>query len=503
MKLRDLLVITLLCAGLLAGCSKKEEPAPQAPSSDASRLISATLRKEAAPLDGLTYLKGDPVTFEAGKVTVVEFWATWCPPCRTSIPHLTDVQRQFQDKGVTVIGISDEPTETVNAFIEKMGDKMQYTVALDTKGKANDGYMTAYQQGGIPTAFVVDGKGQVAWVGHPMDGLEDVIKEILTEADSTETVAEAMPAVEAEAPAAPAPEPKSESAQLGQKAAALEGLRYVKGDAVRFEAGKTYVVEFWATWCGPCRTSIPHLTEIQKQFKDKGVTVIGISSEDAETVKPFVEKMGGKMVYTVALDTDRNVNDAYMKAFNQRGIPTAFIVDGKGNVAWVGHPMGGLEEVLELVVAGSFDPQAYAKAEAERQAAERELHKLYQDYNAAVIQGAAIEETRPTAEKIIESNNPGVMNALAWHILKMPSIDEANRDTEIALKAADKANTETKGKDPMVLDTYALALFQNDRVAEAVATQQKAIDLAAGNERMQADMKTRLEEFKAALESAK
>ncbi|MHC4998091.1 MAG: hypothetical protein ACYTEM_03560, partial [Planctomycetota bacterium] len=61
----------------------------------------------------------------------------------------------------------------------------------------------------------------------------------------------------------------------------------------------------------------------------------------------------------------------------------------------------------------------------------------------------------------------------------------------------------TNGEDPMVLDTYALALFQNDRVPEAVATQQKAIDLAAGNERMQADMKTRLEEFKAALESAK
>ncbi|MHC5160868.1 MAG: redoxin domain-containing protein [Planctomycetota bacterium] len=502
MKLRDLLVITLLCAGLLAGCSKKEEPAPQAPSSDASRLISATLRKEAASLDGLTYLKGDAVTFKAGKVTVIEFWATWCPPCKDSIPHLTDVQRQFKDKGVTVIGISDETTETVKPFVEKMGDKMGYTVALDTEGKANDGYMTAYKQGGIPTAFVVDGKGRVAWVGHPMNGLEGALNGAIAEAGG-ETIAEAMPAVEVEAPAAPAPEPKVESAQLGQKAGPLEGLTYVKGDAVSFEAGKTYVVEFWATWCGPCRTSIPHLTEVQNQFKEKGVTVIGISSEDAETVKPFVEKMGGKMEYTVALDTDRKVNDAYMKTFNQRGIPTAFIVDGKGNVAWVGHPMGGLEEVLELVVAGSFDPQAYAKAEAERQAAERELHKLYQDYNAALIQGAAIEETRPTAEKIIESNNPRVMNALAWHILKMPSVDEANRDTEIALKAADKANTETKGEDPMVLDTYALALFQNDRVAEAVATQQKAIDLAAGNERIQADMKTRLEEFKAALESAK
>ena len=166
----------------------------------------------------------------------------------------------------------------------------------------------------------------------------------------------------------------------------------------------------------------------------------------------------------------------------------------------MGHPLDGMDEVLEQVVAGTFDPEAYAKAKAERQAAERALHKLFQEYNGALIKGATIEETRPTAEKIIASNNPMVLNALAWQILSMPTIDDAKRDTEIALKAADKANTETNGEDPMILDTYALALFQNDRVAEAVAAQQKAIDLAAGNERMQADMKTRLEQFKAALE---
>ena len=499
MKSAHLFLITLLCAGLLAGCSKKEEPAPQTPSSDASRLISATLRKEAASLDGLTFVKGDALTLEADKVYVIEFWATWCGPCRTSIPHLTEVQKQFKDKGVTVIGISNEKAETVKPFVEKMGDKMEYTVALDTKGKAADGYMTAYNQRGIPTAFVVDGKGQVAWVGHPMNGLEAALNGVIAEAGG-EVIVEAMPAVEAEAPAAPAPKPKVESAQLGQKAAALDGLTFVKGDSVALEEGKVYVVEFWATWCGPCRTSIPHLTEVQKQFKDKGVTVIGISSEKADTVKPFVEKMAEKMDYTVAIDLERKVDNGYMKAFNQGGIPTAFIVDAKGTVAWVGHPLDGMDEVLEQVVAGTFNSEAYAKAKAERQAAERALHILFQEYNGALIKGATIEETRPTAEKIIASNNPMVLNALAWQILSMPTIDDAKRDTEIALKAADKANTETNGEDPMILDTYALALFQNDRVAEAVAAQQKAIDLAAGNERMQEDMKIRLEQFKAALE---
>jgi len=64
-----------------------------------------------------------------------------------------------------------------------------------------------------------------------------------------------------------------DSAKLGDKAASLDGLTYVKGEPVTFKEGKVYVVEFWATWCGPCKTSIPHLTEIQKKYKDKNVTV--------------------------------------------------------------------------------------------------------------------------------------------------------------------------------------------------------------------------------------
>src|SRR5437773_620495 len=88
------------------------------------------------------------------------------------------------------------------------------------------------------------------------------------------------------------------SAELGMSAPALNVAEWVKGQAVNLNAGKgriIYVVEFWATWCPPCRASIPHLTELQKKFKDKGVTFIGISDETVSVVKPFVNKMGVKM----------------------------------------------------------------------------------------------------------------------------------------------------------------------------------------------------------------
>ena len=70
------------------------------------------------------------------------------------------------------------------------------------------------------------------------------------------------------------------SAELGDPAAPLQIAEWVKGKPVDLAADKgkkIFVVEFWATWCGPCRASIPHLTEMQKKFKDKNVVFIGVS----------------------------------------------------------------------------------------------------------------------------------------------------------------------------------------------------------------------------------
>ena len=80
--------------------------------------------------------------------------------------------------------------------------------------------------------------------------------------------------------------------KIGDPAAPLKIKEWVKGKEVNVLDGKNlYVVEFWATWCGPCKVSIPHLTEMQKKFKDRGVVFVGISDEAVDKVKPFVENM--------------------------------------------------------------------------------------------------------------------------------------------------------------------------------------------------------------------
>jgi thiol-disulfide isomerase/thioredoxin len=129
---------------------------------------------------------------------------------------------------------------------------------------------------------------------------------------------------------------------LGSDAPKLELKEFVKGDAVKgFSKGKTYVVEFWATWCGPCRTTIPHLTKLQKQYKDE-LTVIGVAilEEDQDAVAKFVEEMGDKMNYRVALDSvakDGSPEEGamvknWMEPSGQQGIPSAFIVKER----WLG-----------------------------------------------------------------------------------------------------------------------------------------------------------------------
>lgn len=102
---------------------------------------------------------------------------------------------------------------------------------------------------------------------------------------------------------------------------------------------KIVVVEFWATWCPPCRQSVPHIVELHEKYKDKGVVIIGLTGEAKTEIKKFV----GDMKMTYAIGTDSETSQTY----GVRGIPHAFVISPGGKIFWHDHPMAGLSEAIE------------------------------------------------------------------------------------------------------------------------------------------------------------
>ena len=86
-----------------------------------------------------------------------------------------------------------------------------------------------------------------------------------------------------------------------------------------------------------------------------------------DKVAEFVNDMGDKMDYNVAADGfERTMAKTWMEAAGQNGIPAAFVIDKSGKIVWIGHPMGGLDKVLDEVIAGTYDVKKAAEL-AEKQ----------------------------------------------------------------------------------------------------------------------------------------
>jgi thiol-disulfide isomerase/thioredoxin len=337
------------------------------------------------------------------------------------------------------------------------------------------------------------------------------------------------------------------SLRIGMSAPALKVAKWFKGEPVeKLETGTIYVVEFWATWCGPCRATIPHVTELARKHSGQAV-FIGVSVWERPTektdegiaalVEPFVKDMGDKMEYRVAADgIGREMAESWMTAAGRNGIPCAFIIGKDGSIAWIGHPMS-MDKVLDEVIAGTFDVQAEArKQEAElRQQQERlKLERPIRDAmaakdNKAVVQ--AIDKALAAQPDMEEDLMPVRFNALvqvdeaagfaylkallekgafeknphyafnAAAIVSRNAEKLKNPDYALVVTALEKARAGEQD-NPNVLAFYAEMLAHAGRSVDAVEVQQKAVKTAGpliGKGVTQAWLdaqKARLEEYK-------
>ena len=314
---------------------------------------------------------------------------------------------------------------------------------------------------------------------------------------------------------------------IGDKAPEIDITHWLKGDAVPvFESGKIYVMEFWATWCGPCKVSIPHLTELQEQFLDYDVTIIGVSDEVLQTVVDFLGKTDKKsqkqwndnIHYTLATDPDRSVHTAYMKAAGQGGIPTAFIIGKDQRIEWIGHPIR-MDAVLEAVATDTWDRAAFKKifdlkraARAAQQEGEYEEalaltkklidldsdNKADHQYRVFLLLLGKLDrpqEAYAIGHELIKANwdEAMMLNGIAWYVVDNKEVE--TRDLDFALKAAKRANQLTKSKDAAILDTVARVFYEKGDLQTAIKYQRKAVENAEG--RMAESLQELLDEYKA------
>jgi thiol-disulfide isomerase/thioredoxin len=162
---------------LLSGCSRQVEEPPIS-STNENRTANLPTQptpvlsdKDFLPALDVDFLKSAPSI--EGKPVLLEFWATWCPPCLESIPHLNEFHKKYGDKGLIIIGVTSEDKATITEFTKKV--PMNYFVGTDPDNKLHQ----ALEIQTIPFAFLTDKNHRIVWVGHPMELDEKKLQEVL------------------------------------------------------------------------------------------------------------------------------------------------------------------------------------------------------------------------------------------------------------------------------------------------------------------------------------
>ena len=173
---------------------------------------------------------------------------------------------------------------------------------------------------------------------------------------------------------------------VGDKPPPLKLGGFVKGEPfAEFKAGTVYVVEFWATWCRPCLEQMPHFSDLQKANPKVVFLWVDVWDKDQEAVKAFVKRMGEKMNFSVALDSECDeegtgvMAKTWLPSLGGKGLPSTVIIDESGKVAWMGAP-NDVDKPLIAVVAGTWD----IAAEAKRQKLRRQVERTVETFDARI-----------------------------------------------------------------------------------------------------------------------
>ncbi len=277
-----------------------------------------------------------------GKVLVIQTWSNQSASGRVA-PFASQKIIDGLDQKEDVVLVTLHTPQGANKakqFIKKR--KLTIPTAIDTSGKTCNYFGVYYD----PVTIVVDKNGAIRHVGLRTRGLSKAIEALLAEEfdpsiEVTEFVPKSNP-VEVTTEYPPMSDSFGKATNMQGKDAPEFFVEEWVSEPLDVE-NKVRVVEFWATWCPPCRKSIPHLNELAAHFGDK-VVFVGVSGESVEKVTSFQKKT--PMNYGVAVDSGKKMQNA----IGCRAIPLAMVISSDNKVRWQGNPSRLTESIIEQTV---------------------------------------------------------------------------------------------------------------------------------------------------------
>jgi thiol-disulfide isomerase/thioredoxin len=302
---------------------------------------------------------------------------------------------------------------------------------------------------------------------------------------------------------------QNNSAFIGQDAPELKIEKWVKyGGFNSLQKGKVYLIDLWATWCVPCIAGMPHLSQLQKEYKSKGLEVIGITSEDKygntiENVKNFVVKKDTAMNYNVAWiassakDSEEGIwLHPWMIKSGSNNLPTAFLIDRNGKFVYAGDP-STIDETLLAVINNNYNVDDLKENYLSGINAEKTLS----EFNAAI-------KTQETDSAIIIGKQllhefkyvkPNTYLVMGWQVAHIKN-DIDSQLLNIGYEAAIRGIKLTNFNSPAFFDVLAGIYAVKKDYLSAVIAEKAAVSLSEGD--MKKNQTKNLENYLAELQNA-